>query len=223
MRAHSLTAIALTLAVTLLNPCQGQDLAVRNKMKAALDSQSITPEYLQNPENRDVVAALRALGPSHLEAYPALLRADDRVTVEACIAEFRERSHNVVRAIGRSGNPKLIAPLIHFLMREESPKAPPPPPGVERCMTVHPLSVVTAATIATIVANCPQFPAPVVQWARTIVPASSAALDDNQIEKLRQDQRSGEHRAQVQRWWAENAELLVAARHGETKPPSAGE
>lgn len=223
MKSQKYKVIAFAAILTLNIPSYAQDSAVREKMKAALDSQAITPEYIQNPANRVVVAALRDMPPSHPKAYPALLKANDPVTVAACLGQFEMRWHNVARAIALSGNPKLIAPLVQFLIREESPKAPPPPPGVERDMAIDPVSVVAAGTIASIVVNCPQFPAPVVQWAKTIAPGSSAGLNKQQIQKLRQDTRSGEHRAQVRRWWVENKELIVAGRYSETKPPSAGQ
>ena len=182
----------------------GQELELVKKMRTDLDRGAITKGYLANPANNAVADELRQRSVYDDEIACVLLRAEDERTVNAVLAKFKD-DPRVGSAISCSGDPKLIIPLLDFLFRDESPeKTHGGMPGDRYSIT--PISVYAASTIVRLIANSPNFPRPVVEWATRVA---------NSREK-----QPGDRRTEVRRWCAENKERLVKRTYSEIRPPS---
>jgi hypothetical protein len=182
----------------------GQELELVKKMRADLDRGAISKGYLTNPANKAVVEELRQRSIYDDDIACVLLRAEDERTVSAILAKFKKDSR-VGAAIACSGDPKLIIPLLDLLFRDESPdKTYGGAPGDRYSIT--PISVSASATIARLIANSPNFPPPVVEWATRIANG--------------RDKHAGDRRVEVRRWCSENKDFLVSGNYGQTRPPS---
>lgn len=205
------TRIKLTITVYLLlaasHIVSAQELELVQRMRAALNSGSVTEVYLQDPHNSDVVALLRQRatdGDSEIQC--ALMKANDETVIQAVLARFALNNRAAAIAIGCAGNPRLLGALADALNRNESAERVNIAGAGEERTLRSPISVLAAFTIADLVTKSASFPPPVISWATSVINTRESS--------------AGQHREEVRRWWTQNKEAIIAGHYEDTHPPS---
>jgi len=182
----------------------------RQKAASVTANNLLTTQFAADPSNAEVVDAVRAAAEKgDSAARIALLKIGDSHTTKICFDELRIRDISnwmpASEAIKRSGNPRLILPLIEILNTEESTESERTYSGDE-VSRIPPVSIRAAWAIRILIINSGVFTSEVSDWAEH--------LDIFSITKR------SKMRDEMRLWCVQNKPSLEAQHYTDIKPPT---